>query len=73
MRPARMWRRLRGALRSRWAEVRRRCTEALGAGRARYRSIKTSDRAQRWLDQVTVQVAATTTSAILIWMLTRGR
>ncbi|MFF9238402.1 hypothetical protein ACF1AY_15915 [Streptomyces sp. NPDC014776] len=73
MRLAQMRRRLYGALRSRGDKVRRHCTEASGAVRAWFDSAKPSDRVQTRLYQFTVEVAATTTAELLVWMLTRGR
>ena len=73
MRLARSWQHLLGALRSRRVEVRLRFTEARGAVLAWFRSLRTNDRAQHWFQQVSGQVVATTVSAVLIWMLTRGR
>jgi glycerol uptake facilitator-like aquaporin len=73
MRPARMWRCLQEALRPRWAEVGGHFTKAFGAVLARFRSFKARDRVQCWIHQVSVQVVGATTSAVLVWALTRGR
>jgi hypothetical protein len=73
MRLARMWRRLSEALQSRWAEVGGHSTKAFGAVLAWFGSLRTSDRAQSWFHQVSVQVVGATTSAVLVWALTRGR
>lgn len=72
MRPA-LWRHLYEVFRSTRADVRHRCTEALGAIRTWWWSIKTSDRARHWLDQTSAQVVASTVAAYLVWLLTRGR
>ncbi len=73
MRLARMCRRLIEALRSSWAELRQQFAEALRAVHTWLRSTTTSDRVQHWFYQVSVEVVGATTSAALIWMLTRGR
>lgn len=73
MRFVRMWRRLHEGPRSRWAKVRQQFTGALRATSARFWSLTTSDRAQHWFYQVSVEVVGATTSAALVWMLTRGR
>lgn len=73
MRIAYLWRRFRASLQSRRAAVWPRCTEALEALRNRLRSIVTSDRAKQWLYLVSAEVVASTTAAVLAWLLLRGR
>jgi hypothetical protein len=72
MRLVRNLRRLIRALHSRWADVRDQCAEAYRAMRARFWLRWTSDRVRHRLDQMSVQVAASTIAGILVWMLTRG-
>ncbi|MGM9444467.1 hypothetical protein ACTAF0_30095 [Streptomyces murinus] len=52
--------------------MRDRRAEAYRAVSARFQVRWTSDRAQRWFDQVTAGVVASILAAFPVWMLTRG-
>ena len=70
--PVRNLRRLIEALLSRWADSRDQRADAYRALRVRFRVRRTSDRAQRWLDQVTAGTVAAVLATLLVWALRHG-